>query len=257
MADTRSVTNTLRIAASPEEVFRALTDAKELTNWFPTEARSEPREGGEVHMSWGENWVSGAGTFTEFDPPHKLCIRHEEAFGSLPTQQEWTITRDGQETVLHLVHSGFGVGARFDDEYDSVRTGWQFELSGLKHYLENHKGTKRDVVVRQVPVSVSPAEAHAALLGEAPAPGEAFGLKIPGYGMLQGEARVNNAPRDFAAAIPGINNAYFRCAVEACGGPVMAILWLSCYGVEQKTRDAIGDGFHNLLSTRLAAAVKA
>ncbi|MEM9065458.1 MAG: SRPBCC domain-containing protein [Planctomycetota bacterium] len=252
MADSRSVETTFRIAASPEDVFRALTEASELTNWFPTIAESDPQKGGVVSMSWGENWASGDGVFTEFDPPHRVCIRHEGAFGAFPTVQEWTITQDGGETVLDLVHSGFSAGADGDEDYDSVRTGWAFELAGLKHYLERHKGTKREVIVRHLPIGCSQAEAcHALLGGTPPAVGEPFSLALPGYGTLEGTVRVNNAPRDFAAIIPGVNHAYFRCIAEACGGPMAATLWLSCYGVDQHTMSAISGGFERLLADKL------
>lgn len=253
--DTRSIERTIRIAASPEDVFRALTEANELTNWFPVQAKSDLREGGVVWMSWGEDWAEGEATFTVFDPPEKLVIRAPEAFGTNPTEQTWTITQDGAETVLHLVHSGFSADASHDDEYDSVRTGWEFELTGLKHYLEHHKGTKRDVIARHLPVSCSREKACAAILSEnPPSTGEPFSIELPGYGTLEGTTLVNNAPRDFAAVIPSVNNAYFRCLAESCGGPMAATLWLSCYGVDQKTMDAIGAGFEALLNERLADA---
>jgi len=250
MADTRSIETTLRIAAAPEDVFRALTDADELTNWFPMQAKSDPREGGTVWMSWGEDWAAGDATFRAFDPPEKLVIYSEGAFGGNPTEQTWTITQDGAETVLHLVHSGFSADASRDDEYDSVRTGWQFELNGLKHYLERHRGTRREVVVRHLPVSCDRAAACRALLGEnPPAPGEVFGIDLPGYGTLEGITRVNNTPRDFAAVIPAVNDAYFRCITESCGGPMASTLWLSCYGVDEQTMQAIGAGFERLLNS--------
>lgn len=256
MVDTRSIETTFRIAASPDDVFRALTEANELMNWFPVQAKSDPREGGVVWMSWGKDWVEGEATFSVFDPPEKLVIRSPEAFGSNPTEQTWTITQDGAETVLHLVHSGFSSDASHDDEYDSVRTGWEFELTGLKHYLERHKGAKRDVVVRHLPVSCSRAEACAAILGgDPPAVSEPFSIELPGYGTLEGVARVNNAARDFAAVIPSVNDAYLRCLTEACGGSIAAILWLSCYGVDQRTMDDIGAGFEQLLGERLAKSV--
>ena len=256
MADTRSIERTIRIAASPDDVFRALTEANELTNWFPVQAKSDPREGGSVWMSWGEDWAEGEATFAVFDPPEKLVIHSEGAFGSNPTEQTWTITRDGAETVLHLVHSGFSADASEDDVYDSVCTGWQFELTGLKHYLERHKGTKREVVVRQLPIACSRAEACAAVLGgNPPAAGERFSIELPGYGTLEGVTLVNNAPRDFAAVIPSVNDAYLRCLTEACGGSMAAILWLSCYGVDQRTMDDIGAGFEQLLGERLAKSV--
>ena len=44
-------------------------------------------------------------------------------------------------TTLRLVHSGFGPGADFDEEYDGISQGWPVELRSLRHYLENHAGS--------------------------------------------------------------------------------------------------------------------
>ena len=42
----------LEIAASPEQVWKAITDAGELANWFPFDARVEAGEGGSITYSW-------------------------------------------------------------------------------------------------------------------------------------------------------------------------------------------------------------
>ena len=50
---TRSIEIEIPISASPEAVWKALTDPGELTRWFPLEARVEPGEGGAIALSWG------------------------------------------------------------------------------------------------------------------------------------------------------------------------------------------------------------
>ena len=63
-----------------------------------------------------------------------------------PSQQlamEFTLETHAGQTKLRIVHSGFGDGASWDDELESVSAGWQFELRGLRHYLEHHKGRDR------------------------------------------------------------------------------------------------------------------
>jgi uncharacterized protein YndB with AHSA1/START domain len=39
-------------AASPAEVWQALTEPAELTKWFPLEARVTPGERGKIFVSW-------------------------------------------------------------------------------------------------------------------------------------------------------------------------------------------------------------
>ena len=46
---------------------------------------------------------------------------------------------------MRLVHSGFGAGAEWDDEFDSISNGWKFERRGLRHYLQRHFGKDRRV----------------------------------------------------------------------------------------------------------------
>lgn len=57
----REVVKESFIAAEPDEVWQALTDARELTRWFPVEARVEPGLGGSIWLSWGE----GAGAIDD------------------------------------------------------------------------------------------------------------------------------------------------------------------------------------------------
>jgi uncharacterized protein YndB with AHSA1/START domain len=40
------------IDASPEVIFKAITDPKELTNWFPDQAILEPKLGGKVKFGF-------------------------------------------------------------------------------------------------------------------------------------------------------------------------------------------------------------
>jgi hypothetical protein len=44
---------------------------------------------------------------------------------------------------LRLVHSGFGSGASWDEEYDGISHGWPIEMRILRHYLQRHAGRDR------------------------------------------------------------------------------------------------------------------
>ena len=49
---TRSITKEVRIDAPVEAVWKALTDAAELTRWWPLDAKVKPGPGGFIWMSW-------------------------------------------------------------------------------------------------------------------------------------------------------------------------------------------------------------
>ena len=49
------IKKTIVIDARPQAVFRAITDEKELTNWFPDQAKFEARVGGFVQFRFYQN----------------------------------------------------------------------------------------------------------------------------------------------------------------------------------------------------------
>src|SRR5438445_12101816 len=74
------------IDASPEVVFKAITDPNELTNWFPDQAILEPKVGGRMKFSFyrdkrHENRDKDffpEGTIVEFIPDKKLSYGWED-----------------------------------------------------------------------------------------------------------------------------------------------------------------------------------
>ena len=51
------IEKTMIINASPEIVFKAITDPDELTNWFPDQAILEPRVGGKMKFSFFKDLI--------------------------------------------------------------------------------------------------------------------------------------------------------------------------------------------------------
>ncbi len=148
----RSFSMSIDIDATPEEVWRALTDAGELMRWFPLQARVTPGKGGSVFWGWDEHWAWES-QIDAWEPGARLrLVENRPAFDVNgeplpgPPEQlamEFTLDTHAGKTTLRIVHSGFGDGGNWDDELESVSAGWQFELRGLKHYLEHHKGRDR------------------------------------------------------------------------------------------------------------------
>ena len=50
--ETIEIKKNIVIDASPEVVFKAITDPNELTNWFPDQAVLEPKVGGKMKFSF-------------------------------------------------------------------------------------------------------------------------------------------------------------------------------------------------------------
>jgi uncharacterized protein YndB with AHSA1/START domain len=150
----RSFEMFIPIDAPVESVWRALADARDLTNWFATNAAVDARQGGIYELSWEGDW-RWAMEIERWEPPVRLRLvdrqaRPFDAEGQPLTSDapaevvlEYTIEAVGSTAILRLVHSGFGHGANWDDELEGVSYGWQTELRVLKHYLERHAGRSR------------------------------------------------------------------------------------------------------------------
>lgn len=243
----RVVETQITIDAPVEAVWKALTDAQELTRWFPVEARVEPRQGGEYWLSWGEE-LAGGSRIEVFEPNRHLRTVSVEQPWSEPAGEacalqmavDYFLETRGGKTVLRLVHSGFGEGADWDNEYDSVRSGWQFELRGLRHYLQHHRGTPRRVAWVEWTVPGSKEELWtrlAALLpGLAGKPwkeGDRYDLTAVTGDRLSGEVMNFEPPKGFSGTAENLNHSVFRLLVERLGGGTSAWVWLSTYGVPE------------------------
>lgn len=245
----------LEIGAPVDAVWKALTDAAELSNWFPLDARVKPGKGGSIFISWGPG-CEGEAPITVWEPNRRF--QWTEQFTPkgqtepVPVTIEYTLESKGGSTVLRLVHSGFGRGEGWDGFYDSISRGWKFELRGLRHYLHHHRGQKREVIWVRKPIKLSPEDAARRIIGaegkvlrgpiDKMTEGDAYRLEVVGgeaLDHLEGEVRVNGLPRSFAATVANLNNAYLRYETEGMGGQMEAWLWLSTYGVEKTVRERI------------------
>jgi hypothetical protein len=76
-------------------------------------------------------------------PAEKFAIRWNPPPGMSAGILEVTISKEGGETVIKLVNSGFREGAEWNEEFEGTDSGWRMALALLKHYLENYFGISR------------------------------------------------------------------------------------------------------------------
>jgi len=254
--DTRSIEIELTLDASPERVWKALTDPQELTRWFPLQADVKPGEGGEIHCNWGDGmegrhgiriWSPGKHLQTGwFEPdrpvdgeaPDTVFFRDAEIRARLVVDY-FLEGRDGR-TVLRLVHSGFSAAADWDREFESHHRGWRFELSSLQNYVENHLGKARDVAWVKRTIELPGAEAWARIMGKkallasgsvnALATGDRYEITTVHEDRFEGRVTVNEPPVQFAGTARNLDHALLRCGIEDCSGKPEAFFWLSTWG---------------------------
>jgi uncharacterized protein YndB with AHSA1/START domain len=133
------------IAASPEKVWSALTEARHLGTWFgDAGAEIDLRPGGRMAVSWREH-----GTILcrveQVDPPHRFAYRWggpgaTEPSGDNSTLVEFSLSPEGAGTRLRVVESGFNRLPVADDiktaQYKDNTEGWTSETDELAAYVE-------------------------------------------------------------------------------------------------------------------------
>lgn len=257
--ESRSFEMTIEIDAPPEDVWRALTDAEELVRWFPLDARVKPGVGGSVWISWGPEW-EGDSRIQIWEPGARLKTVQEQAgpFGldsgllqpgdPVILALDYQLEGRGGRTWLRLVHSGFGMGPGWDDEFDGISRGWPFEMRSLRHYLRHHRGEDRLVAWTRSNIAATTGEVWAQLVGPEGLIREGFDPDLKEgdrYSIvLRSGERVSgtiarNARFEFAGTIDAVNNGLFRFGVDRHKGHAMVQIWLSAWNVDR----AVVDGF--------------
>lgn len=248
----RVVEKIVEIDAPIEEVWSALTDADEIKKWFSTDAGVEAGEGGKLFVAWGEDF-SGNSLIEIWDPPTHLRTteiketRQETQYeGSAPSPMtnplsvDYYLESKGGNTVLRLVHSGFGDGAEWDDEYDAILRGWGLFLINLQHFLERHRNDASQHAWIQFPFPVSREEAWQRLIGpeglaadgkiEGLQHGDRFSVKTAWEENIEGVMHVNAAPADLAFSMEHLNDSLFRISFFKAGLGGLAGITLLTYG---------------------------
>ena len=108
----------LVIRATPARVYKALTDPKELTQWFPDVASLEPKIGGKIHFKFlqfkKDNRInkdySVDGKIIELEENKKLTYTwgHPDIPEFPPTKVSWILEEIGEGTTkITITHMGF------------------------------------------------------------------------------------------------------------------------------------------------------
>jgi uncharacterized protein YndB with AHSA1/START domain len=246
----RAFEMSIDIDAPVEDVWEALTNARELVRWFPIGAEVTPGQGGSMTWSWGDSW-SGTMRIEAWQPPRLLRLVDEKARpydteGHRRPEEEAVASRVAVEitletvqgtTRMRLVHSGFGLGSAWDDEIDGVSTGWQFELRSLRHYLQRHHGRDRH-----------PAWAHLSIAQPIPAvwsrlvsndgfaietsklePGTSYAVNAATGDRFTGTIELFLPDREFFGTVRELNDGVFRLSTYRAGDRTGVTVWAATY----------------------------
>ena len=150
--ETIEIKKNIVIEASPEVVFKAITDPQELTNWFPDQAVFEPKVGGKVRFFFYKEKSEEKhtrtidyfpeGTVKEFIPNKKVTYTWQ--LKDIPEFPETIVTWELEEidvnkTKLVLIHSGFTGKEEGKLSFKEHDQGWTYFLGRLEKYCEKKK----------------------------------------------------------------------------------------------------------------------
>lgn len=130
---TRIFKKDLFIKATPERVFKALTQKEELEHWFVPHAMIELKPGGMFCIEWTPG-TGEQGTIKAVDPPHLFSFTWEK-LSPTPTTITFELTQEKEGTLLTLTHSGIGEGEGWG-VYDTIDKGWEGHLKDLTSWVE-------------------------------------------------------------------------------------------------------------------------
>jgi uncharacterized protein YndB with AHSA1/START domain len=143
----RKTETIIDLKATPEEVFRAVTDPEQIAKWF-AQTRIDPRVGGEYTIIWAPGmetksvvsaWEPGAhfGKYSDRSVTYGKTGKPVDTGTTRRLVIDYYIEALGEGiTRLRLVQSGFGPEDAWNDEIESTQTGWADYLKKLKEILE-------------------------------------------------------------------------------------------------------------------------
>ncbi len=133
----KTITKSLFIRATPDRVFRALTQKEELERWFVKVADVELKPGGTIRTEWAPG-MGEHGTVKEVKPSRLFRFTWEGQFSPTPTTITFEIAEEKNGAFLTLTHSGIGEGKGWEayTNMDKGGKGWEAHLKDLTAWIE-------------------------------------------------------------------------------------------------------------------------
>jgi uncharacterized protein YndB with AHSA1/START domain len=269
-AKTRTIVSEIEIDATIEAVWKALTDAEELTRWLASEARVTPGVGGSMWLSWGEG-QSGESRIETWEPGRRLIIRNlpwdsagdcggqydEKAATETPMIQEFILESRGGKTVLRLVDSGIPDSPEWEGMYDGKTRGWLMFFQALRHYLVKHPGKTRNIIVEMRPVQGSLTDAWEKFTGPqglaasgsfaGTSEGSRYSVTASTGDHFEGEVLINMPPKTLSITIENMDDALLSGTFEDMGGTTFLYFTLATFGTAPGNASELSERWTGLL----------
>jgi uncharacterized protein YndB with AHSA1/START domain len=135
----RSIQLEIEVPGTPEEVWQAIATGNGQTAWF-TRTEIEEREGGTLAHYMGGG--ASGGTVTAWDPPRRIAYEGPNYMPGAPNlaTEIHVEARSGGTCVVRLVNSLFTDSSDWDNQLESLESGWPAFLAILRIYLTSFAG---------------------------------------------------------------------------------------------------------------------
>lgn len=126
---------TLRIVinASPDKIFKAWTDEKIITKWFPIKAVIEPKKNGRIYFEWIGD--------VKHDAKVREVVKNKKFvfdFGNHGELVAVKIKKSGSAAILELRQYNMRTTPKSKvNMHMGCKQGWTFFMANLKAYLEH------------------------------------------------------------------------------------------------------------------------
>ncbi|HLK63915.1 MAG TPA: SRPBCC domain-containing protein [Bryobacteraceae bacterium] len=138
----RSISVEVEVTGTPEEVWEAIATGPGVSSWFvPTEV-DEAAGTSTSHFGPGMDSVA---KITAWDPPRRYAEENSEMMGpgTPPMATEWTVeARAGGKCLVRVVHSLFASTDDWDNQLESLESGWPAFFRILDLYLSQFRGQR-------------------------------------------------------------------------------------------------------------------
>jgi uncharacterized protein YndB with AHSA1/START domain len=132
----RAVNHQYFIRASPDSVFRAISDPHWLTRWLCNRAEISPKKGGTYLLGWTDG-PTHTGTIVDFREGRRVAFAWTWPGVELQgTVLSLSVEAKEDGTVLTVEHSGFPRLEEWTDLYGGAEWGWTYFALNLKSVLE-------------------------------------------------------------------------------------------------------------------------
>lgn len=234
------------VDAPIDEVWKAITEARALEQWFPVDARVTPGPNGTIWLSWGEGSEGEARIF-HWEPNTRFGWG--EDFGGTRLATDFYLQARGAQTVVRVVTSGFGDDPAWDDDFHMMEGGWRYFMAHLKVWLERHRGRTRTLWHGRRQTDLTKADAFARVvraLGFTSAPDSAapFDVVTAEGDRLQGRVIALNPGVQLGLVVENLDHAMLFVEMEGKKDAAKPAVWLSTYDVPDAA--ALGERMQRL-----------